>query len=85
MEDRDLKVTAVVNMALQDQSIASVKARERRVVLSNRRRLERPTIEGDSPVRERPQLFPDWFLNITRHVKAREKPGRLRSKTKYFL
>ena len=85
MEDRNVKVTAVVNKVLQVQSFASVKAREKRVVLSNRTCLERQTTEGDSPVRERPQLFPDWFLSSARHVKARVKPGRLRSKTKYFL
>ena len=85
MENRDLKVTAVVSVVLIDQLIRSVKRREKRFVLSSRTRLERRTIEGDSPVRERPQLFPNWFLSTSRHVKSRGNPGRLRSKTKYFL
>ena len=80
-----LKVTAVVSVELEDQFIRSVKAKGESFELSSRTRLERRTTEGDSPVRKRPQLFPNWFLSTTRHVQAGRKLGRLRSKAKYFL
>ena len=46
--------------------------------------LERPTIEGDSPVCEI-QTAPDKFLSTTGHVIARGNLGRPLSKAKYSL
>jgi len=79
------KVTAVVNASVARPVVRLCKGEGENVELSSRTRLERRTKEGDSPVRERSQSFPDWFLSTTRHVKARRNLGRLRSKAKYFL
>ncbi len=46
--------------------------------------LERPAIEGDSPVYEI-QSTPDEFLSTMGHVKSRGNPGGPPSKAKYSL
>ena len=47
--------------------------------------LERPTIEGDSPVGERMAAFWNWFPSTTGHVEPRGNLGGPSSKAKYYL
>ncbi len=51
-------------------------------LFSNRRSLERATIEGDSPVDEREET-PDVILSTAGHVKSRGNLGGPPSKAKY--
>ncbi len=46
--------------------------------------MERPTVDGDSPVREM-VLHPREFLSTTGHVKPCGKMGGPPSKAKYYL
>ena len=46
--------------------------------------LERPTKEGESPVRENSTTY-DEFLSNAEHVKFGTNPGRPLSKAKYSL
>ena len=51
----------------------------------NRKGLEKPATDGDSPVCKKTLTFWFEFLSTTRHVKSRGNPGRPLPKAKYSL
>ncbi len=72
------------------QGVAGYTRRERRIPQGvtksgdSRRGLERPAIEGDSPVGEIPRSPGGVFPSTTAHVKGRGNLGGPPSKAKYY-
>ncbi len=81
--ERGTAQTVMACMAgLQGRPVQNRGVTNRRI---SRTVLERPTIEGDSPVCENAQRLRSEFLSTTGHVKSGGNLGRPLSKAKYSL